>query len=147
MLTEKLWEEYVAPDFHERLFNVGSVLYAVMPRVFPKPDAVRVRMKVTAKDTPSAAQLGTSPSEAFIVRLLADGMESNAVLHRLYGEQLSGSQFANADDIVWIVNAKPDGDSALMIEVISSGYWLDPLARTKSYRSGAYADALDTDEA
>jgi len=33
MLTEKLWEEYVDPDFHERLFNVGSVLYAAMPRV------------------------------------------------------------------------------------------------------------------
>ncbi|MDA8587170.1 hypothetical protein N9L47_13060 [Rhodobacteraceae bacterium] len=26
MLTEKLWEEYVDPAFHERLFNVGSLL-------------------------------------------------------------------------------------------------------------------------
>ncbi|MEH6728899.1 MAG: hypothetical protein V7703_22355, partial [Hyphomicrobiales bacterium] len=38
MLEEKLWEDYVDPAYHERLFNVGSLLYAAMPRVFLKPD-------------------------------------------------------------------------------------------------------------
>lgn len=35
MQDEKLWEEYVDPDFHERLFNAGSLLNAAMPGKFP----------------------------------------------------------------------------------------------------------------
>ncbi len=142
MLNEKLWEEYVDPGFHERLFNVGSVLYAAIPSRFPKTDAVRVRLKVAAQDTTSREHLNPVPTEALLVRLLADGMEANAVLHRLYGEQLTGPVFPNADEIVWIVNANSDGDDVLMIEVISSGYWLDALEGTKSYNSTAYADEV-----
>lgn len=144
MLTEKLWEEYVDPSFHERLFNVGSVVYAAMPQTFPKTDAVRVTLKVIAADTASRELLTPSPSEALLVRLLADGMEDNAVLQRLYGEQLSGKSFPNADEIVWIVNVQFEGADVIMIEVISSGYWLEALERTKSYSSNAYADEIAT---
>ena len=49
MLDEKLWEEYVDPSFHERLFNVGSLLYAAFPRVFPKPDAVHIVLDITSE--------------------------------------------------------------------------------------------------
>lgn len=140
MLTEKLWEEYVDPAFHERLFNVGSVLYAALPRAFPKPDAVRVNLKVTATDTPSWQSLNPSLTEALIVRILADGMERDAVLHRLYGEQLKGTSFSNAEEIVWIVETQPEGESGLIMNVTGSGYWLDALERTKSYSSNAYSD-------
>lgn len=140
MLEEKLWEDYVDPDFHERLFNVGSLLFAAMPKVFPEPDAVRVRLKVTAMDAASRQLLTAAPDESFLVRLLADGMDDHAVLHRLYGEQLAGRSFPNADDIVWILRTEAVNADAMMIEVIGSGYWLDPLGQTKSYESRAYAD-------
>lgn len=140
MLEEKLWEEYVDPEFHERLFNVGSLLYAAMPRVFPEPDAVRLKIEVAGVDAASSQLLTTSPDESFLVRLLADGMDDHAVLRRMYGEQLVGASFPNASEIVWIVQSEPVGDSALAFEVIGSGYWLDALARTKSYESTAFAD-------
>ena len=44
MLDEKLWEEYAYSSLHERLFNIGSLLYEAFPRSFPKPDAVRVEL-------------------------------------------------------------------------------------------------------
>lgn len=141
MLTEKLWEEYVDPAFHERLFNVGSVLYAAMPATFPKTDAAYVRLKVTAADAAAMKQLLPVPAEALLVRLLGDGMENNAVLRRLYGDQLSGASFPNAAEIVWIVDSQPDDGEAFIIDVIGSGYWLDALERTKSYSSNACADA------
>lgn len=140
MLDEKLWEEYVDPAFHERLFNVGSLLYAAMPRVFLKPDAVRVRLEVTSLTPPSSELLSASPNESFLVRLLADGMEDRAVLHRMYGDQLTGKSFPNADKIIWIVRVVPAGKDVWSVEAISSGYWLDALQGTKSYDSNAYAD-------
>jgi hypothetical protein len=141
MQDEKLWEEYSNSALHERLFTVGSLLYAAFPGVFPKPDAVRVELEVTALNAAAKALLTASPHESFVVRLLADGMEPDAVLHRLYGDQLAGPSFPEAAEVVWIVNAQPAGDDALRLEIISSGYWLDPLDGTKSYDSAAYADA------
>ena len=46
MRDEKLWEEYVDPAYHGRLFTVGSLLYAAVPSVFPKTDAVLLRLLV-----------------------------------------------------------------------------------------------------
>lgn len=140
MLDEKLWEEYVDPAFHERLFNVGSLLYAAMPSVFLKPDAVRVKLEVTSLNAASSELLSAPPSEAFLVRLIADGMDDHAVLHRMYGDQLTGKSFPNADKIVWIVSVEPASDDVWSVEIVSSGYWLDALQGTKSYDSTAYAD-------
>ena len=68
-------------------------------------------------------------------------MEPDAVLHRLYGDQLAGTSFPEAAEVVWIVRATPAGDNVMTIEIISSGYWLDPLDGTRSYDSSTYADA------
>lgn len=140
MSSEKLWEEYVDPAFHERLFNVGSLLYAAMPRSFPKPDAVHVSLKVMAGDAASWQAIAPLPTDALSVRLLADGMEDNAVLRRLYGEQLAGKSFPNAAEIVWITDIHPEQDLCLTMNVTGSGYWLDALEGTKSYTSNAHAD-------
>lgn len=142
MMSEKLWEEYVDPHFHERLFNVGSLLYAAKPQTFPKTDALRVTLKVTATNPAVGAHLSPVPTEALLVRLLADGMEANAVLHRLYGEQLRGKSFPNASEIVWITSCHADSGVDFTIELIGSSYWLEALKRTKSYDSNAYEDAV-----
>ena len=91
MLDEKLWEEYADSSLHERMFNAGSLLYEAFPRSFPKPDAVQVELEVVAANQAARELLVPSPNESFLVRLLADGMEGNAVLHRLYGKELKGS--------------------------------------------------------
>lgn len=140
MLEEKLWEDYVDPAYHERLFNVGSLLYAAMPRVFLKPDAARVRLEVTCLTPASSELLSAVPNESFLVRLLADGMDDQSVLYRMYGDQLRGKSFPDADKIVWIVRAEAASNDVWSVEVISSGYWLDALQGTKSYDSNAYAD-------
>lgn len=140
MLEEKLWEEYPDPSLHERMFNAGSLLYAAFPNVFPKPDAVRVVLSVTADDAKSAALLSATPNESFLVRLLADGMDDRAILHRFYHDELSGPSFPDAEKVVWIVRTTPKKETAMEIEVISSGYWLDALMDTESYQSSAYPD-------
>ena len=143
MLEEKLWEEYSNSKLHERMFNAGSLLYAAFPQTFPKPDAVRVQLEVTAENAAAKELLTASLNESFLVRLLADGMGSHAVLHRLYGKELTGTSFPNADEVVWIVRTEAISEDTMRIDVISSGYWLDALEDPELYESNAYADDIE----
>ncbi|WP_417518581.1 hypothetical protein [Minwuia sp.] len=137
MQDEKLWEEYVDPAFHERLFRVGSLLYAARPQVFPKTDAVRVTLEVRCPDAEGRALFDATPDEAFLVRLVADGMDARAVLHRFYGDQMKQAHFPEAPGIVWISEVSPAGPEAWTVELIGSHYWLGPLDDTKSFESNA----------
>lgn len=144
MLDEKLWEEYADSSLHERMFSAGSLLYAVFPQSFPKPDAVRVVLEVTAANVTARSHLTASLNESFLVRLLADGMDEHAILHRLYHDELKGDFFPEADQVVWIVQTTAVRDDVMQIEVVSSGYWLDALDETETYESSAYADGEQT---
>lgn len=140
MLEEKLWEDYPDSKLHERMFNAGSLLYAAFPRVFPKPDAVSLKIEVAAGNVSAREFLTDSPDESLLARLLADGMDDHAILRRLYGEELAGTSFPNADEIVWTVRTERLSDDVLKIAIIGSGYWLDPLAEAGEYESNAFAD-------
>jgi len=141
MLDEKLWEEYADSSLHERLFSVGSLLYTAFPQVFPKPDAVCIRLDVTATNAAAGALLTPSLNESFLVRLLADGMDDHAALYRLYDNELKGQSFPDADQIVWITRINTRIENSLELDVISSGYWLDALEHVDTYDSSAYADS------
>ncbi len=78
--------------------------------------------------------------ESFLVRLLADGMHDDSILHRLFDEQLDGKSFPEADAIVWIVQSETSAADTVQVDLISSGYWLDSLRDSKTYESTAYAD-------
>lgn len=140
MRDEKLWEEYADPALHERMFNAGSLLYAAFPAIFPEPDAIRVVLEVTAATPSSATLLTPSLNEAFLARLLADGMDEHAILHRFYGDEIRGRSFPNADQVVWIVRTEPIDGNSMRIEVIGSGYWLAALDGVDRFESAAYAD-------
>lgn len=140
MADEKLWEEFADSSLHEKFFNSGSLLYEAFPQVFPTPDAVRVELEVTPKNSPAEQLLSPPLNESFLARLLADGMDSHAPLHRLYGDELEGTSFPNAAEVVWIVDTEVQDNSVTKIDVVGSGYWLDALAETKSYESHAYRD-------
>ncbi len=140
MLDEKLWEEYSDSSLHERIFNVGSLVYAAHSEFFPEPDAVCLEFEATAANAEAKKLVTSSLDESFLVRLLADGMDDHAILHRLYGEQLKGKSFPNASEVIWILRSEVISDNVMKIEVVSSGYWLDALDRVENYDSTAYAD-------
>lgn len=143
MLDEKLWEEFADMSLHEEMFNVGSLLYEAFPQSFPQPDAVLVKLQIAALNDAAKHALAKPLPESLLVRLLADGMDEQAILHRLFDKQLAGEKFPQADTIIWIIESEQLGaDSAKVeVEVTSSGYWLDALRDTTSYESTAMADA------
>ena len=139
MSEEKLWEEYVDPAYHGQLFRIGSLLYAALPAVFPKPDAVKVTLRVTSADPMAIGQFLPTPDPFLLVRLLAGGMSERAVLNRLYGDQIKADEFSNASHVIWSAAATTAHDGGFEIEVLSSGYWLDPLERVDSFDAQARA--------
>lgn len=141
MREEKLWEEYVEPAYHGKLFRVGSLLYAAVPAVFPKPDAVKVTLRVTGADAAAEGFFVPTPEPPLLVRLLAGGMDDRAVLNRLYEEQIKGDEFHNASDMIWSASAVKAGGGVIEVSVLSSGYWLDALERTEAFEAQAFADA------
>jgi hypothetical protein len=140
MLDEKMWEEYVNESLHEQMFVIGSFLYAAFPNIFPEPDAVQVHLEVIAENAAAREELRQSNDETFVVRLLADGMDTTSTLRRLFETELAGGSFAKADTLIWIVQTESVDERTTNISVISSGYWLDALRETKTYTSHAFAD-------
>ena len=142
MQDEKMWEEYVDTALHEEMFVIGSLLYEVAPDRFPEPDAVSITLEITPINKTAAEILDEPLLEAFVVRLVADGMEPNASLRRMYGDQLSADSFAEAEQIVWTMQRENTATSAVRISLSGSGYWLDALRDTRSYESTAYPDEV-----
>lgn len=145
MRDEKLWEESSDSSLHEKFFTSGSLLFEAFPQDFPKPDAVQLELEVQAENGAARELLTPALNESFLVRLLADGMDSHAILQRLYGDELSGTSFPDADEVVWIVQTVPVDEKTMKVEVISSGYWLDALEDVQAYESTAYADDVGGD--
>ena len=141
MLDEKLWEEYADHSLHERLFNVGSLLYMAFPRSFPKPDAVSIKIEITAENEPAKKLLAGALDESFLLRLISGGMDEHSLLHRMFEDHLKGPSFYEASNIVWIVNSDSMDNDKRNVEIISSGCWLDPLEHINTFKSAAYSDA------
>jgi hypothetical protein len=115
-------------------------LFAAFPGTFPEPDAVRLVLEVAATDENGKTTLSRPLHESFLVRLLADGMPDRSALRRLFGQQLEGPAFPEADTIVWTVQTETLAADSVKIDVISSGYWLDSLQDAEEYDSNARAD-------
>ena len=137
---EKHWEHYADQSLHERFFHVGGLLYEAFPSEMDQPDAVRLTVEVSALNQEAKEILKQPLHESFVARLLADGMEANAVLKRLFDEQLAGEPFAEAEFIIWIINLQANEAGQAKIEIFSSCHWLDPLQRVDGYQSNAAPD-------
>jgi len=135
MMDEKLWEEYAEPAFHEELFNIASFLYKVSPNKFPKPDAVELDFDLRGLNEKSVEELKYNCAENFILNVLASAMDENAIIHRLYGEQLKSFSVEEASKILWTLSKCTADDGTISVKLISSGYWLDSLKGIDTFES------------
>ena len=132
--TEKLWEENPQFALHKGFFNATQLLYEAFNGQFPHPQAVEFKVKITAAD-PTDLALLDPPAPAAVLRLLAAGLSDRALLHRLFGEQLAGGDFAEANDILWQITPSEKTADSLVLDVISSDYWLEEFKYADRYEA------------
>ena len=60
-------------------------------------------------------------------------MSDHALLHRLFGEQLAGGDFAEAPAILWQAAPSERTATGVVFDVISSDYWLEEFKYADTY--------------
>jgi hypothetical protein len=147
MLTEKLWEENPQLDQHQGFFKATQLLYEAYNGKFPRTEAVRFQVQLTADDAESLALLTSPQPAAPLLRLLAPGMPDNTLLKRLFHDQLASTSFPEAPHIIWQLRTITQQDATLVLEVVSSAYWLDDFKYADTYAATTQADELVEEEA
>ena len=130
---EKLWEQSADMELHHAMFDVSSLLATVNDSVFPTPDAVQVTLDIKGQDTAAMTVFHEALDHALLVRMLATGMDENAILNRLFGDDIAEGKFSDADSIIWVYDTESIDDKTVRLKITSSGYWLDPLRETESF--------------
>jgi len=145
MLTEKLWEENPQLEQHEGFYKATQLLYEAYNGKFPRAEAVQFQVQLTA-ETPEDLALFEAQLEAPLLRLLAPGMPDNTLLKRLFHEQLDGASFPEAPNIIWQLKTVSKTDKTVVLDVVSSAYWLDDFKYADTYEATTQAD-VTTEEA
>ncbi|HEY7864504.1 MAG TPA: hypothetical protein VIC51_00715 [Psychromonas sp.] len=144
MLEKNLWEVHADPAYHMSLFNAYELLRKAYNGTFTEPTGVKFTVKITA-DQKDSFEIFDSSLHAVIVRLLANGLNENAILNRLFEEKISGDSFPDAKNILWILKELSRTDNERQYEITSSYLWFGELENVSSFEADAHAD-LEEDE-
>lgn len=139
MLTEKLWEENPKLDLHIRFFNATQLLYAAYNGKFPRTEAVQFQLKITAQNPDDLNIFDQSP-QAALLRILAQGMSDHNLVKRLFKDQLEGTSFPEAENIIWQLNTLEKSTNEVVFDIVSSAYWLDDIKYSNHYEATSHAD-------
>ena len=145
MVESKLWEEHSDAACHRSLFNAYGLLRKAYNGIFKEPTGVKFTIKITA-DKNDSFEIFDSSLHAVIVRLLSNGLAETAILNRLYEEQISGENFPDANNILWILKELSITEIERQYEITSSDLWFGELAEGMIFDAKAHADAEEESE-
>ncbi len=137
------WEEYSDIALHHRLFEVGVLLYKAFPASCAKPQIIKLTLNIKS-DQPEARNIfSKAPAPSFVARLLADGMDEDSILERLFENQLVSHTFPEAASVIWqsiYTDLKEDGKISANLVIYSSQHWLKAMGGIDIFQSKAYKD-------
>ncbi len=139
MIENKLWEEHADSAYHWSLFNAYGLLRKAYNGIFKEPTGVKFTIKITA-NTNSTFEIFDSSLHAVIVRLLSNGLDEDAILNRLYDEQINGENFSDAKNILWILKEISITEKERQYEITSSDFWFGELEEVVNFDAKAHAD-------
>ena len=130
---EALWENYPDLQAHEPLFRGAWLLSKAFPRDFATPEIVRADLHLTPLDEAARERLSQPVSETTLLRLLAQAMDPSSILRRMFGEQLRGGAFSEAEYLLWTLDQSRDDDDRVSLRIHTSRYMLRGLPDEGSF--------------
>jgi hypothetical protein len=100
------------------------LLYKAFNGGFPAPKAQQIQATLRPVSPTTAEDIKEMDSAA-ILRLLATGFNDSALMTRLFGDQLKGEAFPDADGIIWYKSIRMITPDTFEMTIISSEYWLE----------------------
>jgi len=146
---QRPWEEAADVTLHTRIFASAVLLQKAIPKQFSKPDIMQLILHVTALKPEAKTLLSHPPQPAFITRMLADGMNENSILERLFDEKLTSHSFPEAEAIIWqpewgeqsIGEQVMGQQSSATLTLYSCVNWLEDMEGIYDFQSNAYNDS------
>ncbi|WP_254411258.1 hypothetical protein [Dyadobacter diqingensis] len=145
MLTEKLWEENPKLDLHISFFKATQLLYEAYRGKFPRAEAVQFQLKITTQNPDNLSIFDQNP-QAPILRILAQGMSDRSLVNRLFEDQLQEASFPEAENIIWKLDVLEKDANAMVVDIVSSAYWLDDIKYANNYEATSHADIVVENE-
>lgn len=142
MMDDRSWEEYPDCLYHEGFFNAYGLLRDAFNGTFAKPTGVEFVMTVTADHLDDMAIFDESLEPA-IVRLLASGQGDDALINRLYEDQIKGTLFPEAPGIVWQLKQVTDSGLTRQFSLVSSYFWLENFEQLDGFEAVSHADVIE----
>ena len=121
---EALWENYPDLKAHELLFQGAWLTAKAFPRDFPTPTIASVDLRVAPLNEPARKRLSQALSEATVLRLLAGTMDSSSILLRMFGDQVQGGAFPEAESLLWTLEQAPESGGGAALRIHASRYIL-----------------------
>lgn len=146
---QRPWEESADIKLHAPVFAAAVLLQKAFPKRFSKPDILRLTLLMNGLTPEASSILSTQPEAAFVTRVLADAMDDNSILERLFDEQLASSSFPAAESIIWKADFSEQSRgerSSAVLTVYSSKHWLGAMEEVSDFQSNAYNDAAEKEE-
>lgn len=146
---QRPWEEFADTQLHPDIFRAAVLLNKALPKLIEKPDIRQLTLQVKALRPEARRYFEKPPEAAFVARMLADGMNENSILERLYDEQLYSHSFPEADGIIWqaeFTEQSSAENSPVNLVIYSSVHWLDAMKSVDEFTSNAYNDRAKTEK-
>jgi hypothetical protein len=139
---QRPWEEAADISLHSRIFAAAVLIQAAYPARFPRPDMLRLTLRMTAKTPHAADAFEAPPAPAFVARVLSDGMSETSVLERLFEDRIESNSFADAAGIIWQAEFSDIATDppAATLTVYSATLWLKAMEEVESFPSDAHPD-------
>jgi hypothetical protein len=145
MIDDRLWEQFADLSYHERFFNAYEFLREAYNGTFAQPTGVKFQVKISSKKRDDLSVFEVS-LESALTRLLAKGLDDNAVINRLYEEQIDGENFEEAENILWQIKALSQSENEVAYEIITSAFWFGGLEDVESFEALTHADVKASEE-
>ncbi|MDH3486249.1 MAG: hypothetical protein OEM16_18700 [Myxococcales bacterium] len=129
---EALWENYPDLQAHEPLFRGAWLVSKAFPQDFPTPTIARLDLRIAPLNEAARKRISQPLGEATLLRLLAQVMDSSSILLRMFGDQIRGGAFSEAEYLLWTVEHSRDGDG-VALRIHASRYMLRGLPDEGSF--------------
>lgn len=142
-LHAELWDEHADLTLHKELFNLGVILHDAFSNRMTEPVCACIKFKITPCDTDALEDLKKGDIPSLLLRIVADGLDDNSKLSRLYEDQILKDPFPEASSIIWeydVNHLKQNETETAYAELYLSFEWVKDFPANERYDSVAFAD-------
>jgi len=131
------WNDFAEISQQRGIFVAVCLLHKAFPTRYGTPDATRLTIKVQAEK--SEGMISIDPRQpAWLLRLLACGLDADNIVHRLYRDELKKGEFTEASGLIWeaaMIEQPVDEDRTRTIAITASSQLFNSLAAGQQFKA------------